>query len=85
MKTMAEQADLPDDVIAAIRQQRKIEAIKILREHRGIGLKEAKDAVEGYLRDNPQPHASARTESGIGRFFLVLAVALVVYLAYNVL
>ena len=31
---------------------RKIEAIKLHREETGVGLKEAKDAVEAYLADN---------------------------------
>ncbi len=38
--------DLPDNVLDALRRGRKIEAIKLLRKQRGIGLKEAKDAVD---------------------------------------
>jgi len=42
---------LPDDKIAALRELlfagRKIEAIKLYREMTGLGLKEAKEAVEG--------------------------------------
>jgi large subunit ribosomal protein L7/L12 len=33
-------------------ESRKIEAIKLHREETGVGLKEAKDAVEAYLADN---------------------------------
>ena len=39
--------------ISALHQGNKIDAIKIVREERGIGLKEAKDAVEDYVRRQP--------------------------------
>lgn len=41
-----ENASVPSDVLAAIRDGKKIEAIKLLRAARGLGLKEAKDEVE---------------------------------------
>jgi len=37
---------LPEDVLALARGGRKIEAIKLLRERSGLGLKEAKERVE---------------------------------------
>jgi hypothetical protein len=40
--------DLPDNVLDALRSRQKIKAIKLLREQRGIGLKEAKDIVDQY-------------------------------------
>ena len=60
--------DLPADVIEAIRDNRKIEAIKRLRTHSGCGLKEAKHAVEGYISKHwqmlglPDPEASGSME-----------------------
>lgn len=39
---------LPPDVLEALQQGRKIEAIKRLREATGLGLKEAKDMVEAH-------------------------------------
>ena len=33
---------------------KKIEAIKLLREANGIGLKEAKDVVEEYIKSRPE-------------------------------
>ena len=44
--------DLPNNVLEALRGRQKIKAIKLLREQRGIGLKEAKDIVDQYLTDN---------------------------------
>jgi ribosomal protein L7/L12 len=38
------------DVIALLRQDKEIEAIKVYREATGMGLKEAKDAVEAIAR-----------------------------------
>lgn len=34
------------EVAALLRQNRKIEAIKVYREHTGVGLKEAKDVID---------------------------------------
>ena len=50
--------DTPPDTITpeiadAIRSGRKIEAIKLYRQAHGVGLKEAKDAVDEYL-DSPR-------------------------------
>ena len=39
--------------VAALRRGNKIEAIKIVRHERNIGLKEAKDAVEDYVESQP--------------------------------
>ncbi|WP_284619202.1 ribosomal protein L7/L12 [Aquabacterium humicola] len=44
---------LPAAALAALRQGRKIEAIRIVREHHGLGLKEAKDFVESHERSMP--------------------------------
>ena len=39
--------------ISALHDGNKIEAIKIVRAERNIGLKEAKDVVEDYVRSQP--------------------------------
>ena len=44
---------IPPLVLAALHQGNKIEAIKIIRAQRGIGLKDAKDVVDAYIRENP--------------------------------
>ena len=38
--------ELPPDVIAALKAGRTIEAIRLLREHRSMGLKQAKQLVD---------------------------------------
>ena len=47
-----------DRVIEAVTAGRKIEAIKLLREETGMGLKEAKHAVEDLERSFGLPTAS---------------------------
>jgi ribosomal protein L7/L12 len=42
--------DIPAAVLDALQRGNKIEAIKIYRESTGVGLKEAKDAVEEMQR-----------------------------------
>ena len=80
---------LPPQALDALRRGNKIEAIKLVRAAHGIGLKEAKDAVETYARAHP-------TEPGRGSpglvqdkrskpwWILVLVVAAVaVYLLFG--
>ena len=50
--------ELPETIVSGLSPEacrladadQKIEAIKVHREQTGIGLKEAKDAVEGYMK-----------------------------------
>jgi len=44
---------LSEAAIAALQRGNKIEAIKLVRVEQGLGLKEAKDLVEAYLRTQP--------------------------------
>ena len=37
---------LPADVVDALQRGKKVEAVRLLRQHTGLGLKEAKDAVD---------------------------------------
>lgn len=45
--------DLPADVLEQIHANKKINAIKILKERRGLGLKEAKMIVDAYIDFSP--------------------------------
>ena len=40
---MTAETGLPDKVVEALKRGNKVEAIKLLREQTGVGLKEAKD------------------------------------------
>lgn len=76
--------ELPEDVLAAIHAGRKIDAIKLLREHRGIGLKEAKQVIEIYIAQNPELARAGSSSAGIGLARLVLpaVIALLFYGLY---
>ena len=54
--------DLSNETRYAIEAGKKIEAIKLLRAERGIGLKEAKDAVDRLFLE----HAPEGTRTGGG-------------------
>ncbi len=46
-------SDLPKAAIEALWQGNVIEAIRIVRQERNIGLKEAKDVVDAYIASQP--------------------------------
>ncbi len=81
---MTDNFDNEPDVVAAIEAGRIVEAIKELRQSRGIGLKEAKDLVEEYRETHNMIDA---TRAGTGQTFntvLILAlVAVGVYIFKN--
>jgi ribosomal protein L7/L12 len=46
-------SELPKAAVEALWQGNVIEAIKVVRQERNIGLKEAKEAVETYIASEP--------------------------------
>lgn len=80
---------LPVAAIAALHKGNKIEAIKIVRSERNIQLKEAKGAVEGYLRSQPALQASLAAKqvealrSALRWLFIVVALAAMVYFSFS--
>jgi ribosomal protein L7/L12 len=65
--------------ISALYQGNKIEAIKIIREERGLGLKEAKDAVEDYVRGHPALQSSlAGAQAQVKRSVLLWVATLII-------
>ena len=78
---------LPDFIIHAIQQGHKIEAIKHVRQHYNVGLKEAKHIVEEYISenggaDNEEPETAGIT---IERILFLLIVAAILYGLYDYL
>lgn len=45
---------LPPAALRALQQGRMIEAIKIVRTERNLGLKQAKEQVEQYMQQHPE-------------------------------
>jgi len=67
-------------VIALLQQGRKIEAIKLLREERHIGLKEAKDIVDEYCLQHPELIPASHSGKSFSTILsIVVAIALIVY------
>lgn len=50
---MTAETGLPDNVAEALKRGNKVEAIKLLRAQTGVGLKEAKDAVDASGIEGP--------------------------------
>ena len=76
---MNEPSGTPETVFSpavqeALRRNRKIDAIRLLREEHKIGLKEAKDIIDAHFADYRNPHAPrvGAGESGSGRNLLLL-------------
>ena len=80
---MAHDQELPPNVLAALQRGRKIEAIRLLREANGMGLKEAKEAVEAAQALDPQANSGAvHPGSGTKLIWLVL-LGIAGFLAYQ--
>ena len=78
---MDAEEELPADVIAAIREGRKIAAIKLLIEQGETDLRRAKERVEAYMAAHPVSPAKRAQQGGPRLIPLVLAIAVTV-LAY---
>ncbi len=77
-------AEIPSEVIQAIKQGRKIEAIKLLRELTGRGLKDSKEWIDEYERQHPgsiQPMRRGDGNMGIS----IIALLIFAWLLYRFL
>ena len=64
---MSAPSALPADVIGALRRGEKLDAIKLLREATGLGLKEAKDIVEATLERQAAPQKTQLASGAVPR------------------
>ena len=78
--------ELPPEVVMAITQGRKIEAIKLLREATGLGLANAKVLVDRAVRRHeqidPQMHNMTQ-ESNNGRLLGMLLILMLTFGFYR--
>jgi len=88
--TTMDATKLPDEAIQALRQGQKILAIKIVRQHTGLGLAEAKNAVEAAVAADPWlkkqcESAVSRGASGLrlSTLILVIVAAVVAWLKFT--
>jgi hypothetical protein len=84
---MTEETELSENVLAAIKAGRKIDAIKILREERNLGLKEAKHVVDKHIGENSHLSIDRSRPGNISLTPLLLAALItgVLYFAYKAL
>ncbi len=80
---------LSQAAIAALEQGQTIEAIKVVRLERSLGLKESKDLVDAYLKSRPDLQrrleaAQAEARQGFMRW-LIIFLALAAAAAYFVM
>lgn len=81
--------EVPPDVIAAVMAGRRVEAVKLLREETGLGLREAKRIVDMLDRSHGPsgiPDVPQFTEVGGSRGLIVIIAAIVAgYVAWRML
>lgn len=75
--------ELPPMVVDALTRGRKIEAIKLLRKARGIGLKEAKEALDAYSPNEPPVSGSVVSGGGSRLPWLVVAILLALLVTWQ--
>ena len=86
MEPAQSKATLSAAAVAALHQGNKVEAIKLVRAERGIGLKEAKDLVDAYLESNLAVKASYAATSaqsarkGLWWLAVIIAGAILAYI-----
>ena len=88
MTESSQPSSFPPAAVAALEQGNTIEAIKIVRLDRGLGLKESKDLVDAYLKSRPDLQrrleaAQVEARQGFVRWlviFLTLAAAAAYFL-----
>jgi len=82
---MNTEIELPADVIAELEANHKVTAIKLLRTHQGVDLKEAKDLVDAYMEQHPisSSHQVPESDSGIGRILILIIGVGVIYGIYK--
>lgn len=78
---------ISEAVLNEIKRGRKIQAIKLFRNENGVGLKEAKEAVDAYITNNSEAKEafdankpSGLSQEGILRFTILVIVLFAVYL-----
>lgn len=78
---------LPDDVLEALRANRKIEAIKLLRQAQNLELKEAKIAIDDYIEKHSHlfTEGEIREETGFRGLVVASGIGVILYMAYRYL
>ena len=76
LETTFPKATLPDEVLAYLQGNQKINAIKELRRIRGCGLKEAKEAIDRYVSEQHAASSLPTTNVAVHRVDIPVGQAL---------
>lgn len=82
---MITEQELSPEVFQLLASGRKIEAIKLIREETGLGLREAKDLADAILGDHPPTEAAPppmTEQGGAGSMIAIIIAVLIAYLVY---
>ncbi len=85
---MMNEQELSPEVFQLLADGRKIEAIKLIREETGLGLKEAKDLAEALLGEHaptesaPPPITEQGGASGMIAIIIAVVIAYLVYVFF---
>lgn len=77
---------LPPEVSALLQAGRKIDAIRLLREKTGLGLKEAKETIESFQDNESNVHTAGQmpaSRNGVWLVAALIAAAVIVYLIFG--
>ncbi len=81
--------ELAEHVIQYINENNNLEAIRLLREGAGVDLKNAKEAVDSYCKNNTicRPNSIGRKKSKISvkRLLFIVFVLLLVYIFRDII
>jgi Ribosomal protein L7/L12 C-terminal domain len=75
--------ELDADIIEMVKNGRKIDAIKLIRERRNLGLKESKDLVDAYFKQHPELKV-IEAERSNGVILVLIFFALVAAVLYKI-
>ena len=90
----ASPAHIPDAVCQALTEGNKIEAIRLLRDHKGLSLKDAKDCVDAMEQSMAEPASlgmgavapglspGQQPGGGVGNWIVVAVVLAITVVAY---
>lgn len=85
-KTVITEGELPPNVLRAIEQGRKVEAIKLLREATGLGLANAKVLVDKAARQHGprvNPPGLVEEATHLGKLLKTLLLVVVAFYLYR--
>jgi ribosomal protein L7/L12 len=76
-----------ENVLSFLRKGKKNDAIKVLRQETGLGMKDSKEMVEKVLSENSEVNElySAYTKEGVRKFLFVVSILILIYLIFYIL